>query len=233
MELTHFVLVTGPFVGRSSMLDTAQALRDGGAWVTEPDPHELHSDRLPTLEDWALSMLPAIPRTPAPIVVGYSAGTVLATWLAPRVGAAGLILVDGEIPPGHGPCPILPERVAALLAKRAGPEGLPRWSDWWPEDMSEPLGLGPLARLRPDLADVMRAEERAFPADWLSQTLDLEPWGAIPTGYLRLSHFFDAQAAEAAARGWPVEHIEGSHLHPAIMGTETAGALMAVAGAFG
>lgn len=232
MELSHFVLVTGPFVGRSSMLDTAQALRDAGAMVTEPDPHEAHPGALPSLEDWALSMLPVIPRTPAPIVVGYSAGTVLATWLAPRVGASALILVDGEIPPEAGPCPILPERMAALLRARAGSEGLPRWSDWWPEEMAEPLGLGPLARLRPDLVDVLRMEERAFPQDWLAQTLDLKPWRDIPTGYLRLSHFFDGHAKSASARGWPVEHIDGSHLHPAIMGTETAGALMAVAGAF-
>jgi hypothetical protein len=232
MDLTHFVLVTGPFVGRSSMLDTAQALRDADVMVTEPDPHALHSDRLPTLEDWAASMLPAIPRTPAPLVVGYSAGTVLAAWLAPRVGAAGLIFVDGEIPPTEGPCPILPPRVAARLEPRAGPEGLPRWSDWWPQDMAEPLGLGLLARERPDLVAAMRGEERAFPVDWLHQRLALDPWDHLPTGYLRLSHFFDAQARAAADRGWPVEHIEGSHPHPAIMGTETAGALMAVAGAF-
>ena len=232
MELTHFVLITGPFVGRSSMLDTAQALRDAGAMVTEPDPHEVHPETLPSLEDWALSMLPAIPRAPSPIVVGYSAGTVLATWLAPRIEAAGLILMDGEIPPAEGPCPILPERVSSLLSSRAGPAGLPRWSEWWPSDLSEPLGLGPLKRVRPDLADMLQNEERNFPADWLSQTLDLEPWGDIPTGYLQLSHFFDAQASKARDKGWPVEHIKGSHLHPAIMGTETAGALMAVAGAF-
>lgn len=232
MELTHFVLVTGPFVGRSSMLDTAQALRDAGAMVTEPDPHELHPDALPSLEDWAVSMLPAIPRTPAPIVVGYSAGTVLAAWLAPRVGAAGLVLVDGEIPPASGPCPILPERVSSLLSERAGRDGLPRWSDWWPEALSEPLGLGPLARRRPDLVEALRNEERRFPTDWLSQTLELKDWRALPTGYLRLSHFFDDPAQEATRLGWPVEHIDGSHLHPAMMGTETAGALMAVAGAF-
>lgn len=232
MELTHIVLVTGPFVGRSSMLDTGAALRDAGAMVTEPDPHAAHPDRLPSLSDWALSLLPAIPRSPAPIVVGYSAGTVLAAWLAPRVGAAGLVFVDGEIPAASGPCPILPERVATHLAARSGPDGLPRWSDWWPEEMSEPLGLGALKRTRPDLAEVLRREERAFPADWLSQTLEIEPWSGIPSGYLRLSHFYDARAREAEARGWPAEEIEGSHLHPAIMGTETAGAIMAVAGAF-
>lgn len=232
MELTHFALVTGPFVGRSSMLDTALALRSAGVTVTEPDPHEAHPEVLPSLEDWALSLLPVVPRNPAPIVVGYSAGTVLAAWLAPRVDAAGLILVDGEIPPTQGPCPILPERVASQLKSRAGPDGLPRWSDWWPDDLAEPLGLGPLARMRPELVEVLQREERAFPVDWVDQTLDLEDWSGIPTGYLRLSHFYDAHLADAEKRGWPVATIDGSHLHPAIMGTETAGALMAVAGEF-
>lgn len=232
MELTHFALVTGPFVGRSSMLDTARALRDAGATVTEPDPHAAHPDTLPSLEDWALSLLPVVPRTPAPIVVGYSTGTVLAAWLATRIGAAGLILMDGEIPPDSGSCPLLPDDIAAQLTSRAGPDGLPRWSDWWSEDQAEPVGLGPLGRLRPELVDVLKREERAFPVDWLDQTLELEDRGDIPVGYLRLSHFYDPALAEAERRGWPVATIDGSHLHPAIMGTETAGALMAVAGAF-
>lgn len=232
MELTHFVLVTGPFVGRSSMMDTAQALRDAGARVTEPDPHEVHTEDLPTLEAWAESLLPVIPRAPAPIVVGYSAGTVLAAWLAPRVGATGVILMDGEIPPAEGPCPILPEQVSARLQDNARDGGLPRWSDWWPETLAEPLGLASLSRLRPDLVDILRNEERTFPADWLTQRLELDAWRDIPTGYLRLSSFYDTAARDAEALGWPVEHINGSHLHPAIMGTETAGALMAVAGAF-
>ena len=230
MELSHVVLVTGPFVGRSSMLDTAEALRDAGALVTEPDPHAAHPDTLPSLDDWALSMLPVVPRDLAPVVVGYSAGTMLAAWLAPQVGASGLILMDGEIPAAKGPCPILPERVTSPLKERSGPDGLPRWSDWWPEDMAEPLGLGPLARLRPDLVEVLRGEERQFPTGWLDQQLDLPDRGGIPTAYLRLSRFYDHAVREAEQLGWPVEHIDGSHLHPAIMGTETAGALMALAG---
>lgn len=231
MEMTHFVLITGPFVGRSSMLDTAEALRRSGSMVTEPNPHLDHPDAIPSLQDWADTLPPAIPRGPAPIVVGYSAGTVLATWLAPRIGASALLLVDGDIPPASGPCPILPERVVSLLRRRAGADGLPRWSDWWTDlSMEEEIGLAPLARNRPDLVEPMSREERRFPTDWLDQTLDLTDWSDIPTGYLRLSRFFDEQASEAEKRRWPVQRIDGSHLHPAIMGTETAGALMALAG---
>ena len=231
MELTHFVLVTGPFVGRSSMLDTARALREAGAMVTEPDPHVVHAEDLPTLEDWANSLLPAIP-APPPIIVGYGAGTVLAAWLASRIDAAGLILMDGEIPPDAGPCPILPEPVTVQLRKLAKGDRLPKWSDWWPEELAEPLGKAALRRMHPELRDILAGEEREFPIDWLDQRLDLDRWSGVPTGYLRLSDFYRDAAQDAAARGWPVEEVEGSHLHPAMMGNDTAGALMAVAGAF-
>ncbi|WP_136634345.1 hypothetical protein [Pseudooceanicola onchidii] len=183
MELTHFVLVTGPQAGAAAVLDTAQALRDAGALVTQPMADALPDSAPPGLQDWALSLLPAIPRSPAPIVVGFGAGAVLAAWLAPQVGAVGLILTDCDLPPDSG---------------TTGPG--------WPE------GKGP--------------------ADWQGDQLDLPPRDDMPTGYLKLSPGFDAAAAAARARGWPVEEIEGTRLQAAMLGTETAGALMAVAGAF-
>jgi len=230
LEQTHIVLVTGPFTGRTSMLDTADALRAAGAEVTEPDPHALHPDALPGLEDWAHSLLAAIPRAPRPLMVGFSAGTVLAAWLAPQVAATGLVLIDGALPPRSGPCPILSDEVRAHLRGRAAPDALPTWSDWWDADLAEPLGHHRLARARPDLVEALRAEERAFPLDWLEQTLDLPPCDGIPAAYLRLSRFHDAEAELAASRGWPVERIDGSHLHPAFAGNETAGAILALAG---
>ncbi|EAQ03203.1 hypothetical protein OB2597_13703 [Pseudooceanicola batsensis HTCC2597] len=231
MELSHFALITGPFVGRSSMLATAEALRAAGAMVTEPDPHQAHPVDLPSLGDWALSLVPAVPRTPAPVVVGYGAGTVLAAWLAPRIGASALILVDGEVPPDRGAAPILPDRVSSLLRGAAGTQGLPRWSDWWTDlSTQEDMGLAALSRQRPELVEPLAREQRHFPADWLDQTLDLDPWTDLPVGYLRLSRFFTTAAEAASGRGWPVETIDGSHLHPALMGAETAGAILAVAG---
>lgn len=177
MELTQFVLVTSPFAAPGTMLDTAQALRDAGVTVTETGGADTGAST--SLEDWALSLLPTIPRAPVPIVVGLGAGTVLAAWLAPRLDAAGLVLVDGAVPPDHGPCEI---------------------------------------------------KDRA--SDTKGETLELQPWRHIPTGYLRLSPPFEAEARDAEALGWPVERINGAQTQAALLGTETAGALMAVVGAF-
>ena len=230
MDVTHYVLIAGPFVGRTTLSATALALREAGAKVTEPDPHAAFPDALPDLETWAEALEEMIPADPAPILVGYSAATVLAAWLAPRVQARAVLLLDGEIPPEGGEARILSDQVSDQLAPRAEDGALPPWSDWWSEDLAETLGTGALHRTRADLVPILRAEERRFPADWLGQRLAMPLWRDRPTGYIRLSRFYDAQVDAAEALAWSVTRIDGSHLHPVLNGTETAGALMAIAG---
>ncbi|MGI3170243.1 hypothetical protein ACRARG_13915 [Pseudooceanicola sp. C21-150M6] len=231
MDVTHYALVTGPFVGRTSLSAVALALREAGAKVTEPDPHAAFPDALPSLETWAEALMEMIPSSPAPILVGYSVATVLAAWLAPKVGAKAVIFLDGEIPAENGPNPIFSDRVTRHLSGKVEDATLPHWSDWWTGlGLEEGLGTGPLGRDRADLVPILRAEERRFPADWLGQSLDMPQWRDMPVGYVRLSPFYDQALQDAEMLGWPVAHVDGSHLHTVLNGVETAGALMAVAG---
>jgi len=45
-------------------------------------------------------------------------------------------------------------------------------------------------------------------------------------GYLQLSKLFEPEAMAAMKRGWPVVHIDGSHLYPTVEPVESANAIL-------
>jgi len=159
------------------------------------------------------------------VVVGHSGAGVLLPLVADRVGAAAAIFVDALVPAADGPT-VPSERFRDFLDQLPLTEGrLPRWSDWWdPAAMAEQV---PDAELRgrieaeqPRLARAFYAEAVPVPASW--------PPGRV--GYLQLSPAYDADAAEAAARGWPVRSLPGRHLDLVTRPAEVAGEILTLAG---
>jgi hypothetical protein len=87
--------------------------------------------------------------------------------------------------------------------------------------------LVPDAALRTALEEDMEAVPRAYfdeevpvPTGWSDRRI----------GYLRLSAAYDDDAREAAARGWPVVHLDGQHLDIATRPADVAAALRRLAG---
>ncbi|MGG2367951.1 hypothetical protein ACE4ZV_26780, partial [Salmonella enterica] len=65
------------------------------------------------------------------VLVGHSSATALVAELATRLPAAGLIFVDGDIPPAHGRVAALRPALRDFVASLADETGrLPVWSRW-------------------------------------------------------------------------------------------------------
>ena len=128
---------------------------------------------------------------------------------------AGFVFVDAGLPyPGRSIVEEAPAGFVARLRERTTDGRLAPWSRWFDED--------PLARLIPN-ADVRAALKAAEPRAPFAYLKAVSPasdaWERLPAAYLQLSANYEAAAARAEARGWPVRRIRLHHLamasHPA------------------
>lgn len=102
---------------------------------------------------------------------------------------------------------------------------LPPWSQWWgpdalAEQVPDPALRAAIEAEAPRLSRAFHAESVPVPVSW--------PPGRV--GYLQLSPAYDADAAEAAARGWAVRTLPGKHLDLATRPAEVAAGIRALAG---
>jgi hypothetical protein len=152
----------------------------------------------------------------------------LAVELAVQISAGAIIVVDGEVPPVHGPASPVRPALRELIRSLALSDGrLPVWSRWF-EESAERKTLVGLDQLAKD-ADAFAKFESELPrytADWFDDSIDLGRWQYVPGGYVLTSAIYDHAAAEAARRNWPVVRLDGTHLHPTIRPDETARALI-------
>jgi Alpha/beta hydrolase family len=227
--LCDFVLVAGPLVGSSSWEPTARQLRDGGRRVYVPDV--LAACGTPPLwPQWTSHLIDLIPGGNEPILVGHSSAGPLVADLASRVATRGLIIVDGDIPPAVGAAPPVRPALRNFIAGLAGPDGmLPAWSNWFRDDQPRAslVGIDILARDPVALSHFERELPR-MNISWFDDTIDLAGWDHVPSGYVQTSAIYDHAAAEALRRGWPLQRLDGTHLHPTIHPSETAAAILAI-----
>jgi hypothetical protein len=150
-----------------------------------------------------------------PVVVAHSGAGVVLPVVADRVGAAAAVFVDAVLP-GEPTS----ERLRGFLAGLPSTGGrLPRWSDWWGPDAMAELVPDPGLRAR------IEADQPRLPLAFYDERVPVPPsWPPARVGYLQLSPAYDAQAAGAAAQGWPVRIRPGEHLdlatHPAEIAAE-------------
>lgn len=88
--------------------------------------------------------------------------------------------------------------VAGLRAEHPG-DRLPRWTRWWPE--------AELATLLPDAAmrATLDAQAPELPADFYDEGVGTAPgWEPPKVAYVQLTGAYDAEAKDAATRGWSV-----------------------------
>lgn len=145
------------------------------------------------------------------LLVGHSnAGLFLpaiAQVLAPR--SVTLIYADASIPPIDGPdAPMAPDAFLDDLRGMAVDGILPRWGDWWPDDVTAGLYPDPATRRR------VAAEEPRLPVSFFEERVTVpKGWARRPCGYLRFSEGYESEAATATRLGWPVRRLTGEHLH--------------------
>ncbi|GAA2891096.1 hypothetical protein Acy02nite_74480 [Actinoplanes cyaneus] len=166
----------------------------------------------------AIDRLP--PAEPVHLVAHSSAGLHVPVIVdaSPRP-VAGCVLVETRLPSLTGSSPT---RQNALPVEAV--DGLlPPWTTWW--DEVDPLF--PDQRTRA----LVEAEQPRLPVTYYDQRIPVPAgWDDRPCGYLWFGPPYDQQASLARARGWPVIHVPGRHLHQLVDPDAVAAAIRALAG---
>jgi hypothetical protein len=142
------------------------------------------------------------------VLVAHSGSGPLLPAIADGIASevAGLIFVDAGLPARAPSTPLAPPAMLARLRRRAVDGVLPPWSTWF--------GADAMRELLPDDSE-RAAVERELPSLPLEYFEEAAPtaagWDRVPCGYVRLSEAYEEAAADAEARGWPVEAIDDGH----------------------
>ncbi|WP_441241662.1 alpha/beta hydrolase [Tardiphaga sp. 768_D3_N2_1] len=226
---SDIVLLAGPLVRASSWQPTAGELSARGWRVHVPEV--LSDDQPPpSWREWSTHVLRQLPPLRAPVVVGHSSAGTLAVELAIRLGASGVIIVDGDVPPRHGPAVPVRPSLRDLVRSLADDDGmLPVWSRWFDADAHRKSLVG-VDRLANDLKAFAEFEAGLprMTISWFDDTIELAPWDHIPAGFIQTSAIYDHAAEEAHRRGWPCIRLDGTHLHPTLKPDETSEAIVAI-----
>lgn len=217
--MPHFVLIHSPLVGPSSVIPTADALSALGFATYVPTPNAQASHT--TWREWPRQLLDALPGMEVPILVGHSAGGLLAAYLAGTLNAKSFICLDAMMPPERGGTPPIEPGFLKFVHTLPTEDGLlPIWTDWWEGDL---LAEAPMS---PDVKADFLAELPRLPLTWFEDSFEMPNWSCAKRAFIQTSPVFHDEAKRAEERGWPVIRLKGTHLHPALEPMETATALV-------
>jgi Alpha/beta hydrolase family len=226
------VLVHSSSVGPSTWAAVARELRSRGEGVEVPSMLGFADEGPPyagAYLDRVAAALASLPLDGPVLLVGHSnAGLFLpaiALSLIPR-GVA-MVFADASIPPLDFPAAELaPAAFLDELRPMAVDGVLPRWSDWWPDEVT--AGLYP----DPSMRRLVASEEPQLPLSFYEERVFVPAgWARHPCGYLRLSDGYESEAVTATGLGWPVRRLAGEHLHMLVDPAGVAGALRDLASA--
>lgn len=134
------------------------------------------------------------------------------------------MFVDAALPASAGPTLVATAERLDDLRVQAVAGCLPPWTQWWDERDVAPLFPNPRVRA------AISAEQPHPPLAYYEQELP-ESFGwndGAAFGYLLFGGPYAKQAADAAERGWLVEHEPGLHLHQIVDPDAVADRLIAM-----
>lgn len=205
--VASFLFVHSPLVGPSSLRRLAGLAVAGGTEVALPDLTPMATAKHPQ-EDYTNRAIEAAGHLASPVaVIGHSgAGPFLPTIGAAVGPATLLVFVDAGVPPKSG-SHHTPDPMRKMLDQQTVNGTLQRWLNWWPpevvaEILPDPADREQLASDMPNLPRAFYDHDVAVPPRWCEQ----------PCGYVQLSAAYDADRAEAIARGWPTQRLVATHL---------------------
>ncbi|HEY8202958.1 MAG TPA: alpha/beta fold hydrolase [Actinomycetota bacterium] len=221
-----FVLVHSPVVGPRTWAATAEALAQRGHGVVVP-ALRLAPDAGPPywehLVDQVVEAVEAGPAIRAVTLVAHSAAGPLLPAIEDRLPnpVPCCLFVDATLPARAGPTRVIPARYLAPLRDLASAGRLPRWSQWWGDEAMASLVPDPALRAE------IEQEMPSLPLAWFEEAVPVPPgWPASQCGYLQFSPPYEAEAAEARSRDWPVTKLPGGHLHMIVDPSAVANALL-------
>lgn len=208
-----FALVHSPSVGPATWRPVAEALENLDHRTIVPDLRHVAEEAAPFWPRVARTVAQAVaaldPGQPVVLALHSNAG-IFAPVIAAGLGraVAGCIFVDAALPARSGKTPVGASELLPFLRSKASAGRLPPWTDWWDEDDVAPMF--PDEQTRQEVT----AEQPRLPLAYYEEHVPVPPgWDARPLAYLQFSPPYDDVADEARARGWPVEHLPGEHLH--------------------
>jgi hypothetical protein len=146
------------------------------------------------------------------VLVPHSNAGLYAAAIAAERNVRGIVFADARLPPDEATVPAEEPAFRAFLAGLVEPDGLlPGWTHWWPEEE--------VRELFPDEATraAVEAEQVRLPPAYFDSSVPAPAgWRDRPAAYLAFGDTYAGELAAAEAAGWPVERIEGRHLHPLV-----------------
>jgi hypothetical protein len=219
------VLLHPPVLGPGSWQPVAGELTAAGWRVAVPSALGFAQGGAPyaprVIARWA-EQIPAADRV---VLVAHSGAGAFVPAVASAVGGGrvGAVFADAGLPPAAGPVPVVDAGFLPYLRQLARAGVVPPWPQWWPDEDPAEIFPSPAARA------AVEAEAGPLPLAFFEEQL---PGQAVPdpAGYLLFSAGYQAEAAQAAGRDWPVAEAAGSHLHPLVDPAGVAAALTGLAG---
>jgi pimeloyl-ACP methyl ester carboxylesterase len=206
--MADIVLVHSRLLGPSSWEPLVRRLEATGHRCNVPEPDQPGGEPTPWHELPA-TLAAKVQHIDRPVIVGHSGAGLLTAPLAQMTNAAGIVLLDAQIPPDQGPvAPAEPEFVT-MLGNKADADGLlPPWSRWWGDDILPTLINDPILRER------FVSDEPRLPVAWYNDSIEVPAgWDNRRIAYLRFSDAYDGELQQARSRGWTVAALNGGHLH--------------------
>lgn len=162
------------------------------------------------------------------VLVPHSNAGYRASHLSEQLGTAPTVYVDAALPPVDASETVLaPPGFLEFLAALVEPDGLlPPWTQWWDD----------LGQLFPDEATrrAVEAEQPRLPLDYFRQRVPVAlGWAAKPCAYVAFGQTYAEEIELARQQGWPVEVLDGEHLHQLHAPAEVADAILAAASRLG
>jgi pimeloyl-ACP methyl ester carboxylesterase len=129
--MPEIILIHSPLVGPFSLKPTADALEQMGIQCRLPTPARIDGE-IPAWRDWPGLLLDDLGQTRDAIVVGHSAGGLLAAHVAGSRNARALVCLDARMPPEAGlTAPAEPWFYSFVHTLPVSNGRLPRWNQWW------------------------------------------------------------------------------------------------------
>lgn len=206
MSLTA-VLISSPFLGPAVWSGVEAELREVlGTPATTVAVHDSEASDPDTV---LAALRDLLPPGEDLLLVPHSNAGLYAPALALDAPRRRVVFVDAILPPRGGSLPVAPPALREALAAETGEDGLlPPWTGWWPEPVVD--------ELFPDAATkaAVEAEQRRMPASYLDARVEVpDGWDRAPAAYLAFGDAYADEREDARRRGWPVETIDGGHLH--------------------
>ena len=218
VTLPRVALLASPLLGPATWRQTAEALAERG-WQVLLVPRLAEAPQSPTMV--LEHLLTCLPDGPALALVAHSNAGLYQPSVAAERRVVASVYADAALPTAVGATPLAPPAMRSLLRQLAGDqELLPPWTDWWDEE--EWVSLVPDATSR---AAVI-AEQHRLPMTYFTAEIEAPAgWTTKPAAYLAFGDTYDAERTQARRWGWPVETLQGGHLHTLVAPDSVAEAL--------